>query len=227
VFFNGLDLTKELLFLRGVREIVRRGVGVLVLDGPGNGESIRFGGHVIRYDYEVAASAAYEFLAEQADVAESQVAVLGFSLGGYFAARSAAKDSRFAACVVWGALWDYYALWQERLAAPGPTNQFAGDQLRWVLAADTFDEALEKLQDWNLTGVADAITAPLLVLHGGDDRQAPIEDARRVYGTAASSDRTLITMPAGAPGDQHAQLDNPLPAIELIADWLSDRLSAR
>jgi alpha-beta hydrolase superfamily lysophospholipase len=227
VFFDGLDLTKELLFLRGVREIARRGIGVLVLDGPGNGESIRFGGHVIRYDYEVAASAAYEFLAGQAGVAESQVGVVGLSLGGYFAARSAAKDSRFAACVVWGALWDYYALWQKRLAASGAANQFASDHLRWVLDEDTFDGALAKLQDWNLAGVADAITMPLLVLHGGDDRQASAEDADRVHWAAASPDKTLITMPAGAPGDQHCQLDSPLPAIELIADWLSVRLAAR
>lgn len=226
VLFDGLDLTKELLFLRGVREIARRGVGALVIDGPGNGESIRFGGYAMRYDYEAAASAAYDFLAGQDIVAESRVGVLGFSLGGYFAARSAAKDSRFAACVVWGALWDYNSLWEQRLAAPGPPNKFAIDHLRWGLAVDTFDEVLEELRNWNLDGIADAIVAPLLVLHGGDDRQAPLEDARRLYAVASSPDKTLVIMPAGAPGDQHVQMDSPVPAIELIADWLAARLSA-
>ena len=57
VFFDGLDLSKELQFLRGVRELARRGMGVFVVDGPGNGESVRFGLHFMRYDYEVAASA--------------------------------------------------------------------------------------------------------------------------------------------------------------------------
>lgn len=220
VFVDGLDLSKESLFLRGVRELVWRGMGVLVVDGPGNGESVRFGRHLMRYDYEVAASAAYDFLAGRPDVIESRIGIMGMSLGGYFAARSAARDSRFAACVVWGGVWDYHELWRERLAAESVST----DQLEWVLGVDTVDAALERLRDWKLAGVAEAITVPLLVLHGESDRQAPVEGAHRVHQAAASADATLVVMPIGAPGEHHCQLDSPVPAIELIADWLSARL---
>jgi dienelactone hydrolase len=224
VFFDGLDLSKELQFLRGARELARRGMGVLVVDGPGNGESIRFGGHLMRYDYEVAASAAYEFLAKRPDVIESRVGIMGMSLGGYFAARSAAKDSRFAACVIWGGVWDYHELWQARLGVAATDQSVSSDHVRWVLGVDTLDAALERLRDWRLAGVAEGITMPLLVLHGEGDRQAPVEGAHRVYQAAASVDKTLVIMPIGTPGDHHCQLDSPVPAIELIADWLSARL---
>ena len=41
--FDGLDVTKEIcFFFGGVRDLVRRGIACLLVDGPGNGESIRF-----------------------------------------------------------------------------------------------------------------------------------------------------------------------------------------
>ena len=54
------------------------------------------------------------------------------SLGGYFAARSAAKDSRFAACVIWGAVWDYHELWRARLEAAAANQSMSSDYVRWV-----------------------------------------------------------------------------------------------
>ena len=42
VFFDGLDITKELQYLRGVADLVRRGIACLIVDGPGTGEAIRF-----------------------------------------------------------------------------------------------------------------------------------------------------------------------------------------
>ena len=42
VFFDGLDNTKELVYMRGVAELVRRGMSCLVVDGPGSGEAARF-----------------------------------------------------------------------------------------------------------------------------------------------------------------------------------------
>ena len=37
VFFDGLDITKELLYMRGVPDLVKRGISCLVMDGPGTG----------------------------------------------------------------------------------------------------------------------------------------------------------------------------------------------
>ena len=62
VFFDGLDITKEIQFLRGVPDLVKRGISVLVMDGPGTGEAIRFRGMPLRHDYEKAGSACIDYL---------------------------------------------------------------------------------------------------------------------------------------------------------------------
>ena len=45
VFFDGLDVTKEIQYVAGVPDLIRRGISVLVMDGPGTGEAIRFARH--------------------------------------------------------------------------------------------------------------------------------------------------------------------------------------
>ena len=52
VFFDGLDVTKEIQYLKGVADLVARGIACLIVDGPGNGESIRFRNLYLRHDTE-------------------------------------------------------------------------------------------------------------------------------------------------------------------------------
>ena len=42
IFFDGLDVTKEIQFFKGVPELAARRIACLIVDGPGNGETIRF-----------------------------------------------------------------------------------------------------------------------------------------------------------------------------------------
>src|SRR5882724_808576 len=62
VFFDGLDITKEMQYFRGVPVLVKRGIAVLIVDGPGTGEAIRFRGMPARFDSNVAGTAAVNYL---------------------------------------------------------------------------------------------------------------------------------------------------------------------
>jgi len=42
LFLDGFDVTKEIQYFRAVPDLAARGVSCLILDGPGNGEAIRF-----------------------------------------------------------------------------------------------------------------------------------------------------------------------------------------
>lgn len=225
VFFDGLDISKELQFCLGVQELTRRGISCLLVDGPGNGESIRFRDYPLRYDYEVAGTAAYEHLADRPDVAPGRIGVMAISLGGYYAPRCASKEPRFAACVAWGAIWDYHETWRRRIeAAYQASLSVAGDHIAWVLGVDTTDEALKRLEDFTLAGVVEDLRCPLLITHGERDAQIPLEDAQKLYEAAGTEAKTLRVFRPEEGGAQHCQIDHSIRGISVVADWLHTTL---
>jgi dienelactone hydrolase len=225
VFFDGLDISKELQFSLGVRELSRRGVKCLIVDGPGNGESIRFNDRPLRYDYEVAGTAAYEYLAARPDVAADRIGVMAISLGGYYAPRCASREPRFAACVAWGAIWDYQATWKRRVEASYQTSlSVAGDHIAWVLGVGSVDEAIDKLKDFKLESVVADLRCPLLITHGEGDAQIPLEDAESLHAAAGSANKTLRVFTHAEGGAQHCQIDYSIRGISYVADWLQANL---
>jgi alpha-beta hydrolase superfamily lysophospholipase len=225
VYFDGLDITKEMCYVRGAEELARRGVSTLVVDGPGNGESVRFRNMPLRYDYEAAGSAALDYLATRDDVDAARVGVMGISLGGYYAPRCAAMDQRFRACVAWGAIWDYHATWKARLESNFTSAMSVpGHHISWVLGVDSVEAALAKLEDFRLDGVVHEMTCPFLVLHGEHDEQVPLSVAEQLLHAAGSHDKTLRVYTPAEGGAQHCQMDSPIGAITDFADWLSEKL---
>ena len=110
VFFDGFDVTKELQYGYGVFDLAARGIGCLIVDGPGNGESVRFRGLPLIAETERYATPAYEYLAGRREFDPKRIGVMALSLGGYYAPRAASLEPRFACCVAWGAQWDYHAV---------------------------------------------------------------------------------------------------------------------
>jgi dienelactone hydrolase len=225
VYFDGLDITKETCYLRGVPELVRRGISCLVVDGPGNGESIRFRELPLRPDYEIAGSAALDYLETRQDVDGGRVGVLGISLGGYYAPRCASCDRRFRACVAWGAIWDYHATWKGRIESGFRGSlSVPGHHITWVLGVESVDAALAKLEGFRLDGVVQEMRCPFLVLHGEQDEQVPLEVARRLYEASGSADKALRLYTASEGGAQHCQSDQLTLATTDIADFFREKL---
>ena len=69
VIFNGMDNCKEMSVIFAGLEFAKRGMHTLAIDGPGQGETLRFRGIPSRFDYEVPGKAAYDYVAQRADVA--------------------------------------------------------------------------------------------------------------------------------------------------------------
>ncbi|MEK6711419.1 MAG: alpha/beta hydrolase, partial [Nitrospinota bacterium] len=95
VFFDGLDGTKELHYMWGIHDLVRRGMSCLIMDGPGTGEAVRFDKIYLRHDYEAAGSAALDYLETRRDVDAKRAAIMAVSLGGYYAPRIASMEPRY------------------------------------------------------------------------------------------------------------------------------------
>jgi len=223
IFYGGFDVTKEILYGFVEEEFVRRGITCLVMDSPGVGEPLRLRGVPSRPDYEVPTGAVIDYLETRADVDASRIGVMGISLGGYYAPRSAAFEPRIKACAAWGGIWDWGATWEKRWATRSKTVSVPWFQLPWVMGTDTMEAGLERVRQWTLVDVLPKLTQPLLIVHGENDRQVAVEDAHKAYEAAGSADKTLRIFTVAEGGAEHCQTDEPDPARQLIADWFGQR----
>lgn len=151
------------------------GFATLCIDMPAHGEN--FHGPRIQPDDEVVPAAALEWLAARPEVDAERLAVIGGSLGAFFALRTAAHSRLPKACVAFASPFDIGAGIGQ--AVSGIRQSFA-----WVVGAKTFEETVEKGKRFALYDVPQQITCPVMVVHGTRDHicdfTASYEIARRV-----------------------------------------------
>jgi dienelactone hydrolase len=221
IVFGGLDLTKELVCAIVGTRFARRNITCLVIDTPGVGEPLRLRGVPARPDFEVPTAAIIDHLETRHNVDARRVAVLGISFGGYYAARAAAFEPRVAACATWAGNWDLGAVWQRRWDERTDDDPRPWFALPWIMGTASMEEALVRVRQWSLADVWPRVTQPLLIVHGENDRQIPVGDARRAFAAAGSADKQLRVFTAEQGGAEHIQIDDPGPALDLIADWVA------
>ncbi|MEU6994107.1 alpha/beta fold hydrolase [Streptomyces sp. NPDC046465] len=149
VVVPGLDSAKE-EFLDLVSALLARGLAVFAMDGPGQG--VLAGTTTFVPDYERVVGRVIDALGV------ARVGLVGLSLGGYFAARAAAWEPRVAALAT---VSGPFRLDWEQLPPP----------VRDIMATRTggTDAAHEFVRQVDLATPALRITAPLLVVDGGQD----------------------------------------------------------
>ena len=226
VVFNGMDNCKEMSILFNGLEFAARGWHTLAIDGPGQGESLRLRGMYARHDYEVAGTAAYDYVSKRPDVDPEKMVVMGYSFGGYYAGRVAAFEKRYAAGVAFGALhWDL-AAWQSeikrRLEVDPKNTAQSAFHFRWIMGhIDDADAAIEKAKKFSMAGVAEQITCPFLIVHGDADKVVPVASAYKLHEAVGSKRKTLRILTAEDGGTYHAQADNRQVGVDYIADWIA------
>jgi dienelactone hydrolase len=228
VFFDGFDVTKELQYGYGIPDLAARGIGCLIVDGPGNGESVRFRNLPLIAETERYATPVYEYLASRIELDEARIGVMALSLGGYYAPRAAALEPRFACCVAWGAQWDYHAVWAKRLEelATGKVLSLSvpPEHLQWVLGVTSQTAALKKLEGFRLDGIVQKMRCPFLLLHGEGDEQIPLALAQRCFAAVGSKHKTLKVFSRAEGGFHHCQVDNVTIGVHAMWDWIEDVL---
>ncbi len=230
LFLDGFDVTKEIQYFRGIPEMVKRGISVLLLDGPGNGEAIRFRNLLLHHETERHAGAAYDFLAARAEFDPKRIGIMALSLGGYYAPRAASMDPRFACCISWGPEWDYHTKWQQRLARieRGEILSLSvpWQHLLWVFGVKTKEEAFKKLEGFKLDGVIQKMRCPYLLVHGEGDQQAPFDHAQNMINACGSANKHMKIFRRAEGGYHHCQVDNVSIGMAYMADWVAEVLQA-
>lgn len=170
ILVPGLDAAKEELHLFS-EVFLRRGMATFVVDGPGQGES-EFDHHLTGAWEDVAASIVAT-LATVDGVDTERVAVVGVSLGGYYAARAAARTPGLRAGVSLGGCYSMAESW--------PNLSFLSRQA-FQVRTGAADEAaaLANAEAFGLASCPPERDVPFLVVHGERDRLFDLDQARRL-----------------------------------------------
>ena len=217
VMFGGLDSTAEEMYFALAPYLLERGIGLIAVDGPGQGGALRLNNITSRYDYEKAGTAALEWAIQQSAVDPDRIGIMAWSMGGYMAARIAAFEPRYKVCGIFSAVYDYSEMWANR-----PDDHPLSNILKHVVGVESMHEAREKLKNYHLRGIAEKIKCPTYILHGEEDRQANVDHAYRVY-NALTCPKWLNIVPSEKTGDVHCQADNHTQSYPLF-DWLKNQL---
>jgi len=208
IMIPGLDSVKEELQATA-GYLLGRGLAVIAIDGPGQGEAE----YELRMEpaYERVTTAVADYLKGRDDVDADRIGVFGVSLGGYYAARSAAYEPRLRAAVALAGPYRFDLDWDLLPAQTRTTFQHRS-------GAASPAEARERAGALTLEDAAARITCPLLVAHGGRDRLVPPYHAERLAREAPGAE--LLLDPEGS----HALTNHAFESRSAMADWLAARL---
>lgn len=220
IVFGGTDAVAEEMWFFIGRALAERGFTVLAIDGPGQGEALRRG-IVGRHDWEVPVGAAVDFLSVRGEVDADKIVLIGQSLGGYYAARAAAFETRLAATVLWGALHDLHEALDRHERA---TREHFNEQFTRILGVPDEASMWEAVRAFHLDGVAERIARPILIVHGESDRLVPVEQAHRTFAAIGTDRKELIVYPSGEPGCTHCQIDALALVQRDMCNWVERQL---
>jgi dipeptidyl aminopeptidase/acylaminoacyl peptidase len=170
VMAMGLDSAKEETDAYE-QPLLARGMATLAFDGPGQGEGQY--DFAIRGDYEAPVRAVVDYVETRRDLEAARIGMWGVSLGGYYAPRTAAFETRIKACMALGGPFDWVAAWD---GLPELTRE----AFRVRSRCKTLEEARRHAATLSLVGVADRIACPIYIMNGRLDRIVPCADAERL-----------------------------------------------
>jgi 2,6-dihydroxypseudooxynicotine hydrolase len=105
-------------------------------------------------------------------------------MGGHYAPKAAALDPRVKAAVAWGAMY-HLRNWA---TMPALTQQ----GFVYVTGSRSLDDVRPFFDAIDLTGVAERITCPLMIVHGGLDPITPTDNATRMAAEAKGPVELLL-----------------------------------
>ncbi len=216
IFTGGADSTAEEVYFVGGPEAAKRGLALLIVDGPGRGGMLRLRNSLAIPDFERPITAMVDYLEARGDVDTNRIALMGMSMGGYYVTRAAAYEKRVKCCVSHFGPYDCY---RDIYEFYEPLR----GQFRWITGSSTEDEVRYRLSQFTLAGSIEKVQCPLLILHGEEDIITDPRCARQTY-EEARCEKELRFLRTGEPGAVHCSYDNHAEIFPFMHDWVAARV---
>ena len=217
IYVPGMDQTKE-YFPKAMNSLgINRGMHVISMDGPGQGNSNIQKIRAVGDNYERAGAAVIDYLMTREEVDSDKIGIYGVSMGSYWSLRLASYDHRPAAVA-------------SGVATFNPNNTIFSvssprfkQMFMYMAGMDDEDEFDEMANKMTVKGYVDKVRCPTLLATGEFDPLCPLEDALEVYGDIKSRKELWVIE------DQFHPLWNipnlgKLDCHHYIMDWLERAL---
>jgi dienelactone hydrolase len=211
MYIPGMDGVKEDNPATG-DPFIERGIAVLAIDGPGQGETREGGLTCNGSNYADAGKLAGDYLVNRSEIDPDRLGIMASSMGSYWAPRVVAEEKRFKACAVSGVCMEpgQYAIFN----MSSPTFKLNYMYMSGYDDEAAFDEFAKTL---SLKGVTAKITCPYMVVAGEDDEHCDMKFVYELLGEMAAPKLLYVFE-----GERHS-IRNPR-SRSLLINWLIDRL---
>ncbi len=239
---GGDTTTEEMYYISGVGA-VRRGYNALCFEVPGQKATMYENSNLhYRPDVEVPIGYAVDYLLTCPEVDPERIALIGHSMGGYFAPRAVAFEKRIAACIASPVIGELQATILGVLgfdpSTPYPldieahidpentTAKFVTEgDFRWRCghANTSMAEWIDYLGEFTILGLEDKITCPLLQMAGEGEFSAEKLEEAKIYFTKFKNPKNKFNITtAEEGGEQHCTANNLSLKHQLEMDWLDE-----
>jgi pimeloyl-ACP methyl ester carboxylesterase len=237
LIFGGFDSLIEEFFVIW-KYFAEKGYRVIAFEGPGQGGARRLYGHTFDHDYEMPIGTILDYFNVEA------AALIGISMGGYWAIRTAAFEPRIKQVVSWSPVYDWLeqipgfaqslvkliVKWEGMMNANirlrmrlAPILDHAVKQAMYMVNKDQPLDAVHWLLGMNKQHISSAkVTQDVLLVGGENDTFQPpklLYKQRDALTNARSVTTRVFTKAEHA--DMHCQMGNLNLAMTEIESWLA------
>lgn len=223
IFIPGTDMHKEQVPNPEDNIFTKRGMAVLAIDGPGQGESLlrMLKVRVETWNYERAVSAAIDYLQGRTDIDPDKIATFGVSTGSYWSPRAALWEARHGdrikAAGGLAAQWDPAFVTEFEYAQPNFKTNYM------YMAGEDSEAAFDsKAPLHDLRENIREITCPLLIVQGEFDELCTPETVEAIISKASAPYELRVYE-----DEFHPLGTVALEAYESAVDWIKDRLDGK
>lgn len=209
IIIAGMDSRKE--EMRGLEnEFLARGMATVTYDGPGQGET--WENVKMTYDSEKAVSAIVDYLVLRPEVDPGRIGVYGWAMGGYFAPRAAAADSRLRACVSMPVRYG--------LESWDSLGRMQTDAYCYLFGGVSYEEGRKIGTGFTLDGILPRLRCPYLIIHGDQGDTVERDVAERAAREAGGPTKLLVF----EEGD-HLCINIRNKSWPVMMDWLAEQVA--